>query len=160
MGHYQTKTLRIKKLGWRRIAKNTQKFGWILDDAEEEVTIERSRSYEGRVYNDTLYVDEKVKEKKKVVMVLSFHRDTSEFANYRKISIIEVFYNIIFLIRRIIGIVLPILTIIVFIFALMGGTDQLPNEGSFYLTILFIWFFGIISENILASIFGHCLKYN
>ncbi len=160
MGYYQTKTLRIKKLGWRRIAKNTQKFGWILDNAEQEVTIERERSYEGRVYNDKLYIDEKVTERKKVVMVLSFHRDTSEFANYRQISIMEVFYNIIFLIRRIIGFFLPILTVIVLIIALIGSIDQLPNEGSFYLVLVFIWIFGIISENILASIFGHCLKYN
>lgn len=165
MSSYQTKYISVKKMGWKRIARNVQRFGWVLDDAEEEVIINRSRSYEGNVYDDKVYIKENVKEKRKVLIHLSFHRDGNDFENLNSISIIEIFYNIIYFIRKILAWILPIFSIVVFVIMLLGQSDELFGNGylapmgTYYVLCLIFWGVGILTENILANVASSILRY-
>ena len=69
------KVLCVKRFGWKRIAKNTQRFGWVLSDAEEETTVTETTTYEGKVVGDTLYVNPRTNRSSKVRVWLSFYRN-------------------------------------------------------------------------------------
>lgn len=164
MSNYQTKYLRIKKFGWKRVVKNVEKFGWTLDEAEKETVISRSTSYDGNVYGDKIYIKENVKETKKVFMNLSFHRYKDEFENLSSIFALELLYNIIFLLRRLCGFFLPVLSIVVFVlFALSSGEGTLAKEMKLDIILAVDaigWILGLVLEGVLASISKKILKIN
>ena len=119
MADFQTKVLCVKKLGWKRIAHNVERFGWTLGEAEEETETTITTSYEGRVSGDNIYIEEKVSKSTKVRVWLSFHRYKSDFSNYYAVKPLEIIYNIAFLLRRILGFLLPIASVLLLITCLM-----------------------------------------
>lgn len=151
---YETKYLVLKKFGWKRICQNTQKFGWILDDAYQHDETTVTTTYTGEVINDKIEIKENVNKSTKVRVHLSFYRDSSRYNNLNKIMLLEVFYNMIFFLRRILAFILPIMTAVAALIFLLGHGDTLLTStfgGAFGLTLL-IWICFIIAENILAQI--------
>jgi hypothetical protein len=161
MVDYDTKVLCVKKIGWKRIAKNTQKFGWELSDAEEETTFTTETEYENIEYDNKVYTRESGSTTtSKTRIWLYFHRYKSTIKNCNSIKVLEAFYNFIFLIRRILAFILPIMTIGIFFVIVLGSfIENFFNIKDFYLYYLmayfiglFVWIAMIITENILANI--------
>ncbi len=157
----QTKNLVVKKFGWKRVCKNTQRFGWVLNDAvqHEETTV--TTSYEGRVEGDKVYIDEHSSSSTKVTIHLSFYRNKDDYTNLPAIFPLELIYNIAFLARRIIGFLLPLLTIGVVLIAAIGQSDWLfeeTNYGTLWGVAIAIWLGLIILESIFAFIASKILK--
>lgn len=157
----QSKYLTIKKFGWKRIAKNTQKFGWVLDDAEEHRETTTTTRYEGEIVNDEVRIHEHTSSSTKVRIHLYFTRDPNDFENLKSIALIELLYNIAFLARRIIGFILPIAAVIIFFPCLMGQADMVLESPAYYwwCTGLLTWIGLIILESILASIARRILRW-
>lgn len=160
----QTDYLTIKKFGWKRIAKNKQRFGWVLADAVKETTVTESTSYEGRVSGDNLYITPKTTSKSKIRINLSFVRDRNDFENLGSIKPIETVYNLIFLIRRILGFfLLPVFIGIMIFGAFFGASDYLLGEGGgiwiAWCVCFIIWLGGIILEGILSRVAAKILRY-
>lgn len=154
----RTKNLVIKRFGWKRICKNTQRFGWVLDDAvqHEETTV--TTSYEGRIVDDKVYIDEHKKSSTIVSIHLSFYRNSDDYANLPAIFLFELIYNIVFFIRRIMGtLVLPLLTVVFAIVAALGKGMDSPL-GSYWGISIAIWLGLIILENIFALISSKILR--
>ena len=155
-----TKHLVIKKIGWKRICKNTQRFGWVLDDAyqHEETTV--TTTYTGEVINDKIVIKEDKQKSTKISVHLSFYRNSNWFVNLNKVKFLEFFYNIFFLFRRILAFFLPIISVVVLVIALMGKSDFILSSslGIVWEIGIFVWIFLIIIENILARIAYRILK--
>lgn len=157
----QSKYLTIKKFGWKRIAKNTQKFGWVLNDAEEHRETTTTTTYEGEVVNDEVRIREHTSSSTKVRIHLYFTRDPNNFENLKSIALIELLYNIAFLVRRIIGFILPIATVIMIILSFIGFSDMVIESSAptWWGMGLFTWIGLIILESILASIARRILRW-
>ena len=144
-----TKVLCVKRFGWKRIAKNTQRFGWILSDAEEETTVTETTTYEGNVVGDTLYINPRTNRSSKVRVWLTFYRNIYVPAGVR---VLEFFYSLIFLLRRILAFFLPIIGVCALIVFLMGHGDILLTYPTIFILPLLLWLSFIILEGILARI--------
>ena len=77
----KSKVLCVKKLGWRRIAKNMTRFGWTLADAEQHTTTTEETTYTGEVANNKVYITPHTKSSTKVRVWLSFYRNSDNFKN-------------------------------------------------------------------------------
>ena len=162
MGRVQTKYLTIKKFGWKRVAKNHERFGWYLDEAIKHTITTEETEYEGRVYDDRITITPHTKITKKTRMELSFHRDTNDIANMGQIFFIELLFNIVFLLRRIIGFILPWMLVPFALVFLMGESgSELGTTMTSILGVAFLaWLGGIILEVIISKIGEKVLKYN
>lgn len=158
MGKIKTKVLGIKRLGWKRVAKNVCRFGWHLSDAEEETITETETEYEGTITDDKIYIKPHTKTTTKTTVWLTFWRDSREFSNLAAIFPIEFIYNIIFLARRIVGFALPLylgFCIICTAFGFGSDIEPLLSAGGF---ILAGWLALVALENIFAIIAKLILK--
>lgn len=136
------------------------RFGWALDDAVEHHETTVTTTYEGQVVGDTLYINERNDEKTKIRMHLEFHRDKNKFANLGAVTVLEVFYNIFFYLRRIIGFFLPILGIAtILVAALLQDTELFEKFGMSLLIGFLVWILLIILEGVFARIAGKILRY-
>lgn len=156
----QVKKLVIKKFGWKRVAKNVMRFGWDLDNAVEHVDTTVTTNYEERVVGDTVYLDQHDTTKTKVRIHLDFHRNKDKFENLKSVSVLEVFYNLIFTLRRLVGFCLPFLLIAAFVVAIIGqGGDEGFTELWTAFGISFaVWALFIILEGVFARISAKILK--
>lgn len=95
------KMLSIGKLGWKRIAKNTQCFGWNLDKVTKVTSTTKTRTYEGKIHDDnSITVSSHDSYSTSKWMELKFSRDESLLANRDKVLQIEWFYNIVYKMRQ------------------------------------------------------------
>ena len=158
MGKIKTKVLGIKRLGWKRVAKNVCRFGWHLSDAEEETITETETEYVGTITDDKIYIKPHTKTNTKTTVWLTFWRDSREFSNLAAIMPLEMIYNIAFLLRRIVGFILPLYFAICVIGSAIGFSEELKQlyaAGGF---VLAAWLGLIALENILAIISKLILK--
>ncbi len=162
MGKVQTKVLVLKKFGWKRIAKNTQRFGWTLDDATEEEEITETHTWEGEYLpsSNKFRARERVDKSSKIRIWLTFYRYPSAFSNLGAIAPIEALYTLFFWVRRIVGFFLPLLTVAVFIVAAMGDGPELIESpfGPLYFSVFGVWIVLILLEGILSRIAAKILK--
>ena len=158
----KTKVLRVKPFGWKRIARNVQRFGWTAYDAEEETTTTTETSYTGEIVGNKVYITPHTKSSTKVRVWLSFYRNSDNFKNLYAIKPFELLYGIVFWIRRILGTLLPIATVIMFIFVMINQSTPNPTEMEsiflYYLLALGIWVLGMVLEVIIARIANKILK--
>lgn len=158
----KTKVLRVKPFGWKRIARNVQRFGWTAYDAEQHTTTTEETTYTGEVANNKVYITPHTKSSTKVRVWLSFYRNSDNFKNLYAIKPFELLYGIVFWIRRILGTLLPIATVIMFIFVMINQSTPNPTEleGIFlcYLLALGAWIVGLIMESVVSRIAGKILK--
>lgn len=155
------KRLILKRHGWKRIAKNTMKFGWELYDAKEHTTVTEETSYTGKVVDDTIYLDPHTKTYTSISIHLSFVRYKEKFSNLFAIFPLEILYKIVFTLRRILGSILPLAFGASFLFYIfMSGTDSnvmLPLGCCFI--GLIVWAVLILFEQIFAGIAGKILRF-
>lgn len=159
MAGVDTKVVAVRKFGWKRIAKNFCRFGWHLSDAEEERVTTYETTYEASVYDDKVYVKPHTTSNTKITMWLSFWRNSNEFTNLGAIWPLELIYNIIFLVRKIVAFFLPFVTIIMFLGMMLNFVDPENSPLVKGWIIGFIgWIVLIILEGILARIAAAILK--
>lgn len=160
------KDLTIKKFGWKRIAKNTQRFGWKMFNAKEETTITETTEYEGTVSGNKVTITPHTTTSTKTRVKLNFSRDPNKFVNLGSIAVLEMFYNIFFLIRRILASILPLAYLAVFVIMIL--TNSVPNSDNLQTaTTVFlytlggtgVWLTMIILENVFAKIASKILIY-
>ena len=76
MANVEWKHLSIRCWGWKRVVKNTERFGWELMDAKERTTTTTKTSYEGRVVSDDkVEITPRTQTTTKKRVELSFARD-------------------------------------------------------------------------------------
>lgn len=140
------KDICVKKVGWRRIAKNTCKFGWLYLNPN----------------SDSNEIQEPWSKKGKTKVKLCFARsDAAKQAQPKAVRVLETFYNIVFLLRRIAAFLLPIMFfcgIIVTVIKFEDGGAE--TAAAFIFSNFIVWIACIIIENILASIAAKKLKHN
>ncbi len=150
----QTKFLRINKFGWKRVAKNTMRFGWELDDAVQHDETTYNRSYTTTYGTYGAYTKEHVDKRTKTRIHLTFYRYTDAFTNLFSVFFLELLYNLAFLVRRLIGWVLPLGGGILLFFALMGEGEEIAESafGFYVFTAFFLWVGLQVAEVILSLI--------
>lgn len=156
---YAHKHLILKRFGWKRVANNTMRFGWQLNDAEQHTTTTIEKSYEGTICDDKVYIKENQTRRTSVSIHLYFSRRKSDYNNIYAIFPLELLYNICFLIRRIIGAILPIAFMGIILVVAIGSSDLIKESGAdTWLMIGFgIWLGLIILEGVLSRIAGKIL---
>lgn len=163
MGKEQTKFLRVVPFGHKRVIRNERKFGWELVDYVKHTTTTTTTEYEGKVHdNGDVTFTPHTSTSSKTRMELYFVRDKDRIANLGSVYLVEMWFNLIFLIRRIIGFFVPIVGVAFLLVALMGGSmDEVGKMvGTAFFVIILSWLAGIILEDILAAIGKKVLKTN
>lgn len=161
----QSKFLRIKRFGWKRIAKNIMKFGWEMYDATEHTTTTETHTLSAYVdYNNNVRVEDKVDTKSSVRMELCFVRYKEKFVNLGAVKPLELLYNLIFLFRRIIGFFLPFGFLGLFACGVICNQtpdfENILGTIGIWVSVAFVsWTLFIILEQILSSIACKILKY-
>lgn len=149
----ESKNLTLRPMGWRRICKNTQCFGWELTDANEHVHTETKTTYKETVYSDRVEITPETTTSTTRRICLSFVRDRDDYENFESVERLEFFYNIVYVLRGIALFLTKALWILTFIVLMIseiaGGYG--PNILGFAIAALVIWIGLRITENILAS---------
>lgn len=154
------KELTISRWGWKRVAKNTEKFGWVLEDVWKSTKTTEKTSYDVWSDGNTVHVDEHTSKSKFIRMELTFSRDDSRFVNLRSIFWLELLYNIFFTIRRFLGGILYIFNILMLISLILQVPDVLTTPiGMIWWISLIIWAILIVLEGVLARIADNRLIY-
>ena len=139
-----TKVLKVNRIGWKRIAKNTTRFGWNYVDVNKGSNLNLSPQRIG---------------KRKVVF--SFYRlDTEKDAQPTAVRTLEFIYNLIFLFRRIAAFFLPILIAVGIIVSIIKQPDGFFTALAFIFSDFAIWIACIILEGVLARSAEAKLKAN
>ena len=152
---YKEKQLTLKKLGWKRIARNTERFGWFLKDATKHTEITETTTYEGHVSGDTIYINPKTHRTSKTRVWLTFYRSREVGAG---VGFIEFLYNLAYYIRKISLFCMPFLWAATFVLLIIGFSDIAQTVIGLATTSVAGWIGGIIWETIWARIAGAILK--
>ena len=164
----ETKTLALKRLFWKRVAKSTCKFGWHLYDATEQIetTTHVDRITGKWVDDDTVELTPHTKTSTERTVYLTFYRKKEWFKNLGSIRVLECFYNLFFWLRRCIGFLLPavfVVGLIVSYCAARGsfGLDPslLTRLGPIMFGTLGAWILLMGLESLFASIAKTVLKH-
>lgn len=160
----ETKSMRLKKLLSGRVIRNTKCFGWHLYDktnVEETTTWVDSVDAE-HMYGDKWKFTPHYNSETKYFLDVSFYRKSEWFKNLGGVKILEFFYNLIFLIRRIIGALLPAVFVIAMIFVITGTSsndDTTSNlVGAIFGGTFMTWVLLMLLEDIFAMIARGILK--
>lgn len=157
---YQTKYVSVKRLGWRTVVRQRKRFGWELYDAEQETTT--TTTYEGRISGDTVYIEPK--KSTKVRVNLTFIRYPKDFKNLGVVKPIEWIYNLVFLLRRILGALLYVATLLMLGMMffmnkyLFGGSPEADMIIIGFMSAWCVWIGGVILESVLSLIAKAILK--
>lgn len=154
MSYYQTKFLSIRPMGWKRICKNTMRFGWELTDAKEHTTTETKTTYKETHYYDRVEVTPETTTKTTRRIHLSFVRYPEKFENLGEIKLWETLYGIAYLFRTIALFFTKLIWVLTLLVALIGeiaGEVGTPlSSGAVVITL--IWLGLRLTENIFAHI--------
>ena len=115
----RSKWVRVRPIGRKRVAQCIMRFGWNLDDATKRTQTTITDWYEEGTNN---YV--KTTSSTKRWVELSFYRDSRWFSNLAVLLIPELLFNIAFLLRRIIGFLLPLVIPAAILIILLGGGQE------------------------------------
>ena len=137
-----TKDIKTGRIGWKRIVKNTIRFGWEYVDDNGGSNINLPPTKVG---------------KRKVE--LSFIRLNSEKdAQPAAVRALEFFYNLVFLIRRIAVFLLPVLAVAGIVVSIIKKLEGFKTAAVFILVDFAIWIACIIAEGILSRCAAANLK--
>ena len=144
MAACQIKTVKCRKIGWKNVSKNVQCFGWTPASAEEITTIKEKLDY----YEVSGSFDENmhfsgtatphITTSTKTRVWLSFYRIPADFSNLPAIAPLELLYNIFFLIRKILGTILPWLLFATFAVAIILSGSPFDAQD-YYLLLGYAW---------------------
>lgn len=157
---YQTKYVNVRKLGWRTVVRQRKRFGWELYDAEQETTTTTETTYEGTVSGDTVYIKPKTTTSTKTRVHLTFIRYPKQFKNLAVVRPIEWIYNLVFLLRRILGSLLYLATAAVFLAFFFLNTYMASKEAEpiiiGFMAAWFVWM-GLILCEVVFSLIGKAI---
>ena len=156
---HRSKWIHVRPIGWKRVAKCIMRFGWRLDDATERTETTTTDWYE--VQGEwSRYVKSTTSSKRWVE--LEFYRDSKWFRNLAVLLIPELIFNIAFLVRRIIGFLLPFTVPVCIVLILFGGGQAMAITETplpqIFLVAFFTWIGLMIVEEILSRIAKRILK--
>lgn len=155
----QTKTLTVRRFGWKRVANNMYRFGWDLADATQHTQTRAKTTYEGRInYSGNVDITPHTSKSTKIRVILDFVRYDEYIPNLGSISVLEAFYNLIYFIRFIVGTFLPF-SAILFIppFAPLLGSALFGSEHwnriiGIPVILFIVWIVGIFLEWLFSFI--------
>lgn len=159
-----SKVICVRKFGWKRVARNIESFGWKLGDAEEHTEISEKHEHTFTLTDTGVTHEHHVQRETKVRIWLSFFRHNDQFANLKAIKPLEILFNLVFLIRRIIGFLLSLMAAACFLLVIfenaVGGNYEYsyPVVGVTF-SALFVWIVLNFVEVLLAKIAQNKLKY-
>ncbi len=153
----ERKSVKTKRRAWKGVVSNMRAFGWVADEATEYE--ERSTSVTGYDITSTstgYHAKPNYETSVERYVIVNFHRDTSWYSNLGAVKVIETFYNISNVLRKILGKLLwfgfGAALLFMVILGSYFGSDELTTKISiaFGVTIgAFLLFF--IAERILIS---------
>ena len=155
---YQTKYVSVKRLGWRTVVRQRKRFGWELYDAEEETETTTTTTYEGRITDDKVYIEPKTSTSTKTRVNLTFIRYPKKFKNLGVVKPIEWIYNLVFLLRRILGALLYVATLLMLGMMffmnqyLFGGSSGAEMIIIGFMSAWCVWIGGVVLESVLSLI--------
>ena len=147
------KTLYIKRFGWKRIAREFQRMGWKLNDAYEHTNTTYTDHYD--VYEDGHREYTGTTTNTKISISLHMSRDLDWYENGHKIHVIDVFFSLFFVIRRLLGTIMPI-NIVIFIISLIAGGDFYNTYFGIFFAILGSYL-GFLLLEIIFSFIGKAI---
>lgn len=160
----ETKSLRLKKLLSGRVIRNTRGFGWHLYDASDvtETTTWLDSVDAENVYDNKWKLTPHYNSETKYFIDLTFYRKNEWFKNLGSIKILEFFYNFVFILRRIIGAILPPAFVIFMIMSMVTFSKNNSEAGSvvgaIFGGIFMSWILLMILEDIFSGIARGILK--
>ena len=163
MANVEWKHLSIRRWGWKRVVKNTERFGWELMDATERTTTTTKTSYEGRVVgDDKVEITPRTQTTTKKRVELSFARDRSYIQNVAPILMLEIFYWILFTIRRIFWLLMAIAFFVTLAIMLISSGDETLIEPftKLFGIVLIIWLLARIAEGVISRIAGKIIRFS
>lgn len=127
------KELKVSRIGWKRILNNTKRFAWDYIDEEDDGSIPPpTRVGKFKVSLDFLRID-------KLKKILP-----------RAVHVLEFFYNVVFLLRRIAAFLLPIFAVVGIVLSLIKPLDGVKTAAIFVFTDFAVWIACIITEGVLS----------
>lgn len=159
----QKKYLKVRKFGYKRVVNNERRFGWEPTQIIKHTETTSTTEYEGKVYDDgDVIITPHTTTTSKTRMKLYFERDKDRIANYSTVSLIEVLYDLVFLLRRAVGLLIPISCIGLGFVFLMGDSDTEIGKQIITIcgTVLVAWFSGVALESIIAFIGSKVIKFD
>ena len=159
------KSLRLKKLLSGRVIRNTKGFGWLVES--KQTTAETTTWVDDvdaeHIYGKKWKFTPHYKSDTKYFLDVDFSRDDVWYKNLGSIKVLEFFYNVFFLLRRIIGSLVPIAFAIflVYGFALgfnSNGDTTLMIVGMPFMIGFIAWIFLMILETTFSAIARSILK--
>ncbi len=163
MANVEWKHISIRRWGWKRVVKNTQRFGWELMDATERTTTTTKTSYEGKIVSDDkVEITPRTQTTTKKRVELSFARDRSYIQNIAPILLIELFYWLLFTVRRLFWwLMAAAFFVTLAIMFISSGDETLIEPFSQLFAIVFaVWLLARIVESILSWIAGKIIRYS
>ncbi|MDE6690346.1 MAG: DUF1292 domain-containing protein [Clostridia bacterium] len=133
-GNGDVKDITVKKIGWRRIAKNTCRFGWAYVNPD----------------SDSDEIIEPFSKKGTTKVELLFVRSDAVTKGKSAVHTLEFIYNLIFLLRRIVAFLLPILAVVGIVVSVIKREEGVKTAVMFVLIALLVWIACIIAEGVLA----------
>ena len=100
------KTVTCKPYEYKRVIKNFGRFGWECTKAYDYTETETKTTYEGKIINDTLHVDKKEEKRSTTTTYIELKREKG-YTPF-SVGLIELFFSLIFFIRKVIGFFLPV----------------------------------------------------
>lgn len=164
----ERKSLRLNKLFSGRVIRNARGFGWLvnsLTNITETTTWVDSADAEHQ-YGNTWKITPHYKSETKYFVEIEFLRDSDWYQNLPGVKVLEVFYNIFFTIRRILGALLPMAWVLLFgFFILWSGIGSGAEKDALLLKVLtpivistFAWIFLLVLETTFSAIARGILK--
>lgn len=143
------KKLVLRKLGWKRIARQVMRFGWILENAYEHTDRIVNEEYY-LVFNENKFrVDKDTTVKDIVRMHLTFYRESGFTSYYKGVAILEFLYNITYFFKKIASfLALAALAVIIY----LGHEYASIKPGTFQWEVLWICFAVIVFRFILGRL--------
>lgn len=157
------KTVTCQPYEYKRVIRNFQRFGWKCTKAYDYTETETKTYYEGKIVGDTLRVDKKEEKKSNTTTHIELQRKKG-YAPF-SVWLIELFFSLIFFVRKLIGFVLPLGAFacgvsITFLNGLTSNSDDPLLQKVFAITLFAfgVWIIFRLLENILSKIAENILK--
>lgn len=160
----ETKTMKLKKLLSKRVIRNTKGFGWHLYDATDvsETTTWVDSVEAENIYDNKWKLTPHYNSETKYFIMVTFYRKNEWFKNLRSVKVLEFFYNLIMILRRIIGALLPLMFVVAMGVTVAFSSQNNGEAASILATVFGIsfsaWLLFMLLEDIFSAIARGILK--
>lgn len=162
MAKMEFKSLSLKRRGWKRVARNTTRFGWNLENATELTTKYTTTTYEGKFVNDdTVEISPRDSVSYTTTIELTFSRDRDKIENMFLILMLEFWYKVFFVLRKFFGKFAIVAFVLVMISCsfLQNDTEMLYPIMLGCMSVIGIWLVMRFLENTFSAIAARVIKF-